>query len=290
MFRNQLTVNYESYMDSTSTLLSSLQHLARFGLLFVDSVPASIDAVTSIANRIGPLKNTLYGPTWNVRSVPEANNDLLYVDDPPGLQILHCMEASARGGESLFSDALRAVKSVETFRPDHFSLLTRFPVTYQYRNNRQWYQQTRPHIELTSSPHEMFEDVIMEDARMLQQNPAIKAINWSPPFQAPFLVNIGGRSSSLYTSPNLEEEEADFQNYFDAIKHMKEALEAEEAVFEINLVPGTAVIFNNRRIVHARRAFENTGGGRWLRGAYVDTDAFRSRLRVLGEEDRERSE
>lgn len=65
---------------------------------------------------------------------------------------------------------------------------------------------------------------------------------------------------------------------------MKQELEAVEAVFEQKLEAGTAVIFDNRRIVHARREFENRGGERWLRGAYVDTDAFRSRLRVLMEE------
>ncbi len=65
-------------------------------------------------------------------------------------------------------------------------------------------------------------------------------------------------------------------------------MEADYAVFEKKLEPGTAVIFNNRRIVHARRAFENKGGERWLRGAYLDTDVFQSRLRVLEEEERVR--
>lgn len=65
---------------------------------------------------------------------------------------------------------------------------------------------------------------------------------------------------------------------------MKQELEADEAVYETKLEPGTAVIFDNRRIVHARKAFENTEGERWLRGAYVDGDVFESRLRVLTEE------
>ncbi|KAL8712429.1 MAG: hypothetical protein Q9220_003277 [cf. Caloplaca sp. 1 TL-2023] len=293
MSRSQLKVEYKSYMGSDSTLLSSLRHLARFGLMFIESIPASSDAVTSIANRIGPLRNTFYGSTWDVRSVPSAKNvaytsthlgfhmDLLYVDNPPGLQILHCIQASARGGESLFSDALRAVRSIEASRPDQFSILQQFPVTYHYHNNHVWYQQTRPHIEMTSSPHEALEDNIGEDTRTLQQNPTIKAINWSPPFQAPFLVNIG---SSSFSSSHQEEEREDFCAYLDAIKHLKRKLEADEAIFETRLAPGTAVIFDNRRIVHARRAFENQGGDRWLKGAYIDTDSFRSRLRILREE------
>ncbi|KAL8724788.1 MAG: hypothetical protein Q9181_006677 [Wetmoreana brouardii] len=214
--------------------------------------------------------------------------DLLYVENPPGLQILHCLKSSTRGGESLFSDALRAVKKIKEARPDHHSTLEVFPVTYKYHNNHQWYQQTRPHIETTTSPHEIQENSLPTDPESLALEPSIKAINWSPPFQAPFLVNIGCSTTtdSRMRMGEDQDQAKEFQDYLGAVKHFKRLIEAEEAVFEKKLEPGTAVIFDNRRIVHARRAFEDAGGERWLRGAYVDTDAFRSRLRVLSEETR----
>lgn len=71
---HKLDVDYDSYMNAPSTLLSSLQHLHLHGILFIRSIPPSSDAVTSIAERIGPLKNTFYGSTWDVRSVPSAKN------------------------------------------------------------------------------------------------------------------------------------------------------------------------------------------------------------------------
>lgn len=74
MSEHQLTVDYDSYMNSSLTLLSCLQHLRHYGLLFVQSIPSSTEAVTRICERIGPLKNTLYGSTWDVRSVPSAKN------------------------------------------------------------------------------------------------------------------------------------------------------------------------------------------------------------------------
>jgi gamma-butyrobetaine dioxygenase len=43
--------------------------------------------------------------------------------------------------------------------------------------------------------------------------------------------------------------------------------------------PGECVIFDNRRILHARTAF--AGGERWLRGAYLDDDPYLSKMRVL---------
>ncbi|KAI4155332.1 MAG: hypothetical protein L6R39_001254 [Caloplaca ligustica] len=210
--------------------------------------------------------------------------DLLYVDNPPGLQILHCLEASTRGGESLFGDALRAVKAIEQARPDLYEILKTFPVTYKYHNNNEWYQQTRPHIETVTSPHEASDYAADIDPEALQLKPSIRAINWSPPFQAPLLVNTGSTSPPSPTPQATHSLGSDLRQYLEAIRHLKKEIEADHAVYEKKLEPGTAVIFDNRRIVHARKAFENRGGERWLRGAYVDTDVFRSRLRVLREE------
>ncbi|KAI4177964.1 MAG: hypothetical protein LQ343_000048 [Gyalolechia ehrenbergii] len=278
MAHNIDTVDYNSYMNSSTTLLSSLEHLHQYGLLFVHSVPSSPNSVRAIAEKIGPLKETLYKSTWD---------DLLYVDDPPGLQILHCLQASTQGGESLFSDALRAVTRIRKSRPDLYATLESFPVTYHYRNN------TRSHIEVTTWPHEALDYLPDVNPETLGPEPSIKAINWSPPFQAPFLLNIGNdvrrlptkedRTSTPDASQPMRQPDSEFRIYFDAIRHLKKELEAGDAVFERKLEPGTAVIFDNRRIVHARKAFRDRGGERWLRGAYVNADAFRSRLRVLKE-------
>lgn len=74
MSQHQLSVDYDSYMESSSTLLACLQHLHLSGLLLIHSIPSSADAVKRICERVGPLKNTLYGSTWDVRSVPSAKN------------------------------------------------------------------------------------------------------------------------------------------------------------------------------------------------------------------------
>lgn len=47
------------------------------------------------------------------------------------------------------------------------------------------------------------------------------------------------------------------------------------------LQTGEVVIFNNRRILHARRPFESSKRVRWLRGAYVDHEEVDSRMKVL---------
>ncbi|KAI4183321.1 MAG: hypothetical protein L6R41_005461 [Letrouitia leprolyta] len=269
---------------------------------------SSLDSVAAIAKKIGPLKETLYQSSWDVKAVPSAKNvaytsaylgfhmDLLYLDDPPGLQILHCLQASTEGGASLFSDGLRAVVQVQKYRPDLYNALRSFQVTYHYRNNHEYYQQTRPHVEVTTSPHEALAYLHDGGAETLRQKSWIKAINWSPPFQAPFLINIGndapqlprqeGKTTTRDVFQSIRQPDSEFHNYFDAIRYLKKELEADDAIFEQKLEAGTAVIFDNRRIVHARKAFRDRGGERWLRGGYVSSDAFRSQLRVLKEKKR----
>ena len=271
-----LTLDYDAYMDSSSTLHRALCTLYNYGLFFLTSVPSEPTSVHAIATRIGPLQNTFYGPTWDVRSVPSAKNvadtsghlgfhmDLLYMADPPKVQILHCMKASTHGGESLFSDALAAVLAMLQPGAGHdrsqLSSLFSFPVTYRYKNDGQWYQYTRPTLETNLQN------------RLSKYNPGvgkITAINWSPPFQAPFEHQVG---------------QAPLGDYLKLAKEFKAHVEDDAAVFETKLGEGTCVVFDNRRVLHARKAFSSEGGERWLRGAYVGGDAFMSRLRMLNEE------
>jgi alpha-ketoglutarate-dependent taurine dioxygenase len=54
-------------------------------------------------------------------------------------------------------------------------------------------------------------------------------------------------------------------------------------MFEYRMEEGDCVIFDNRRVLHARRAFEADKGERWLKGAYLDRDVYASKLSVLEE-------
>ncbi|MCJ1386513.1 hypothetical protein MMC17_009639 [Xylographa soralifera] len=277
---------YMEYLESTETLHEALNHLHRFGILFLNSTPTEVSAIERIANRIGPLRNTFYGPTWDVRSVPSAKNvaytsqnlgfhmDLLYMASPPGLQILHTMTASAKGGESLFSDGLNTCYRVSKEAPENLASLYNFQVTYRYKNDGHWYQQYRTTlcnpIEFDASGSEI------PDLTRSEQE-----INWSPPFQGPFEKDIGMEDITRNgkTEPGLSA----LRVYLKAAKTFKAFLEAEDSVFETKMEEGTCVVFDNRRILHARKAFDSDGE-RWLRGAYVDKDPFKSRLRVLNEQ------
>ena len=265
-------LDYDAYMADDRVLFDALTHLHQYGLLFLRNVPDSETSVVDLAGRIGNLKDTFYGRTWDVRSKAKAENiaytpqflglhmDLLYTSNPPHLQLLHSLRARTPGGASFFSDAFQAAHQLQRLSPAHFRTLTTFPVTYHYHHPTHHYHFTRPVIDLHPAQH-------YSDPAHL----ALRRVNWSPPFQGPFEMRTGsGGAESLRT-------------FIAASKAYEQLLSSDENLFEYRLNEGECVIFDNRRVLHARRAFDATKGERWLKGAYVDDDVFFSRLRVLQE-------
>lgn len=98
--------------------------------------------------------------------------------------------------------------------------------------------------------------------------PEISHINYSPPFQAPFPFSASQQGSAL-------------REYHSAISRFAKIVDGDAAQFRHRMNPGECVIFNNRRVLHGRAAFQSGLGERWLKGAYIDTDDFQSRLRVV---------
>jgi alpha-ketoglutarate-dependent taurine dioxygenase len=265
-------VDYKDYMAEDAALWEALSHLHKYGLLFLKNVPESEQSVVKIASRIGNLKDTFYGRTWDVKSKPKAENiaythqflglhmDLLYTSNPPHLQLLHSLRARAPRGESFFSDSFHAAHQLHRKSPFHFRNLCTFPVTYHYHHPEFHYHFTRPTIELY--PYPKYSE---------PTNLAIKHVNWSPPFQGPFEARIGAENQTA------------LRNYLSAANAFEKLLSSEENLYEYRLEEGECVIFDNRRVLHARRAFDAQKGERWLKGAYVDDDVFHSKIRVLQE-------
>ena len=70
----KLFIEYKDWMDSDKGLFDALTFLNKYGLLFLRNVPDSEKSVEEIAGRIGTLKDTFYGRTWDVKSKPKAKN------------------------------------------------------------------------------------------------------------------------------------------------------------------------------------------------------------------------
>jgi len=68
-------ITYDSYMQDDTALLAALQQLHTHGLLVLTDVPEAETSVSTIAERIGPLKSTFYGMTWVRVSQPCCGTD-----------------------------------------------------------------------------------------------------------------------------------------------------------------------------------------------------------------------
>lgn len=207
------------------------------------------------------------------------------MENPPKLQILHCRRARAPGGASLFSDGIAAALAVAASDPKQFTALTTFPVPYHYHRAGQIYQTIRPtivkiglppyisKIRLASEmPAVSDQEESRNDGDIKQTITAgeISYLNYSPPFQAP-----------LTSLPLPARRPQSVALYHAAVSAFSAKLSSPKSVFKLRLEEGDCAIFDNRRILHARSAFNSSLGDRWLSGAYLDDDVFCSRWCIL---------
>lgn len=309
-----LYLDYEDYINDDKVLLQALINLNKFGITFVKNIPPQITEnydnpqewfVENIAKRIGYIKETFYGKTFDVQSKKDAKNiaytssylglhmDLLYYESPPGLQFLHSITNRVSGGESFFADSFRAARHVLETHPDAYNALLSVPINFHYDNVGEHYFYSRP--------------LIVEDNDHIDQRynyPYVREVNYSPPFQAPFEYGITSPLKKIGEFENLSQMDLNyhhsakssgaryiFRDFHRGLKLFEDFINDKENQYKLKLEEGTCVIFDNRRVLHAREAFnpnepvsaqsKEVEYQRWFKGCYLDKDAYQSKLRVL---------
>ena len=197
-----------------------------------------------------------------------------YFQHPPRYQILHCLRNQVIGGTSIFVDALHVARKLRESHPADFDILTKTPVAFHYIVDGHHLHHEHPTIELAplSSISSSSSTTRSSSSSSEPPHQKISHINYSPPFQAPLFLNTP-----------LE--------FYSALARFAEMLNDPVNVFEYTLREGDAVVFDNRRVLHARTAFRDKPGvekmkrggeiNRWLKGCYLEADALADRVRVL---------
>ncbi|KAI1340818.1 Clavaminate synthase-like protein [Xylariaceae sp. FL0016] len=249
-------IDYDSFIDEQTGYASAMSLLTTHGLFFLRGVPDTEQAVETIAAKIGILQHTFYGRTWDVVSKPNAENvaytsshlglhqDLLYMAEPPKIQILHCLKNSCEGGESLFSDGMRAGMQMREGFPNYYQALTGRSIIYHYNKDGNSHRAARK---------------VLDESNFYR-------VFWSPPFQRP----------EQATTKNVKDSQA-YARWVKAARTFRSLLEDDQYVYQYKMKPGECAVFDNHRIMHGRRQFDSSGE-RWLKGAYVDTSSFISNL------------
>lgn len=295
-----LRVSYNDWLTSEDAFWKAFESLARFGILFVHSIPSDRalveQQVEKIANRIGILMHTFYGFTWDVRSKPRAENvaytnvflglhqDLMYIDPPPRLQLLHCIANSFEGGESLFADGARAAYSVELNNSVAATTLRSYsaPQFHYHRNGNDYH---------------MARNTFRFAGRVGHSKGFLSRIHWAPPFQAPFSRQLGPAATNIFDRRVAQEggggayaqeenaivaqpEKMNVTKWLKAAQEFEREISAEENMFELKMKEGECVIFDNWRVLHGRREFKTegqaAGAERWLKGTYISHQVYKA--------------
>jgi gamma-butyrobetaine dioxygenase len=248
--------DYSTLMAQDEALLDWLETLRRTGLTYVEDAPIFDGTVSGLARRIGTVRETNFGGIFEVvarqNSISNAYTSVelpLHVDLPareyqPGLQFLHCLSNQATGGQSLYCDGLRIAETLRATDPHAFDLLTRVPILFRYHDGQCDYQMSAPLIGLSEQA----------EVREIRFNPAIMTTAACP--------------------------QAQFREFQAAYRQFLVFSRDPALRLEIRMQAGQIAVFDNRRVLHGRRAFA-ADGGRHLQGAYVEWEDVDSRIRVL---------
>ena len=249
---------FSDVMSSDGKRLEWLMALYEDGLTMVQNVPLETGQVREVAQRIGNVQKTFYGETFDVVSIENPINvaysasklflhqDMQYCESPPGIQLLHCLkfDSCIVGGESAIVDMFHFAEQFRIQYPKEFNVLSRVNASF-YKVNLNY----TPAYCRNSWP------IIVTD----HDSGEVKAVHWNPYIDSP-----------LCADPQWVEP------FFDARWKFAHMLETFPYKHKFRLTPGDLIVFNNRRMSHARNTFSLNGGERHLEGCYVNIDDFRS--------------
>lgn len=238
-------------------LLRMVDTFLRYGFVILRGVPSRDRAILDVANTFGWVRDTNFGALFNVRSEPnpedlaytglflDPHTDNPYRDPVPGVQLLHCLTNRTSGGMSTLVDGLTVAAALREQDAEAFTTLATTPVRFVYAHGRSEIVDYAPIIE--------------HDA--------------------------GGQMVGMRFSPKLDFvpllDEAALSRFYAARRLLDKMLRSEAFAIKFLLQDGDLMMFDNRRVLHGRTAFDPNEGLRHLQGCYIDVDGPRSLWRVL---------
>jgi gamma-butyrobetaine dioxygenase len=245
-------------LDGDAALRGWMQHTKRFGFSLVEGIGADPEGGMAVARRVGFLRESNFGTTFEVVNQPDPNNlaytavelplhtDLPNQELPPGFQFLHCIANEATGGGSVFADGFALAAALRAQDAEAFATLCTLAVPFRFFDREADIRTRRPLITLDreGGVQEIAYNAHIAD---LLDLPADQTDRW-------------------------------YRAYRTLMRMTREP--AFRVAFKLSA--GEMVVFDNRRVLHGREAFNPSSGFRHLRGCYVDRGEWDSRLRLLG--------
>lgn len=250
------------FLDDDQCTLGALETLARRGLVKLEGTATAEGTVQRYAERIGTIRNSNFGLLFDVVTAPLASrktansNAYLSVELPPhtdlstreyepGLQLLHCRRNTTVGGNAVYVDGFAVAEEIRRRDADLWRAITEIPWTFTNRSTATDYRWRSPLVVLDTegNPSEVRMTTFLRGPLNV-------------PFEAVELAYAGLRA-------------------------FQELANSERFRLTFAYQPGDLMIFDNRRILHGRGAFDEAIGDRALQGCYMEREEVLSRIRIL---------
>lgn len=254
--------NARAVLNDNRALSDMLNDLLARGVCVVEQAPCEPGFLNRLAARIGPVRDSNFGPLWDVKADVKLagdaktnttantgfrlgpHTDLPTREIPPGFQFLHCLINEADGGESTLTDGAALIEELKTTRPDDYEILS----------TRRWI--------------------------FFNRGPGI-----DHRFSAPIIDLLGGEGVPTIRAfypvrafPDMADE--DVGPAYAALRRFYQLADDPRFELTFRLEPGDIMCFDNRRILHGRKAFSGSGQ-RHLQGIYIDRDEVLSTARAV---------
>ncbi len=255
-------------LDDPVTRFDLFQQVRDYGLALVRNVSVEPGSVMKLAHHFGPVRETHHGTLFDIRSLPQdrqgprvgigataSNSQAPHTDEgfrhaTLGIMLFHCLKPDpSGGGASMFCDGIAAAEALRDSDPEAFEFLTTTPLIWAAERN----------------PEERFRTralAIATDGAGVVRG-----------------VRVADR-----TLPPVDLDEDQIEPAYRALRLFFAELYAPNRIFERVLAPGDMAVFDNQRVLHARRAFDREAGERHIQQVSIERDEFHNRFRQLAEQ------
>lgn len=244
-----------------------LDGVAEWGAVIVNDVPTNETGTEALASLVGQVRDSDFGRLFDIIVEPEAwessqstlaqdpHTDDPYRYTPSGTSILHCVEVSTTGGESLLVDGFGIAAELEDDEPDMFDLLSEVKIPFVRHRNESVDQGEDVHL------------IAYAPVIALDRDNEICGIRFHQRATGPFDID-----------PKI------MGDYYRAFIEFGRRVNDPSKVLQFGAQPGQAILYDNQRVLHGRTAFTAEGGRRHMRLCTINRDQFHSRLRRLRED------
>ena len=247
----ELEIKFDE-LDKNEGFKNLLQTIKTYGFSIINNCPTEMKTVEDIANKIGYVRNSIFGDLWSFESNTEMadsaytqeelrpHTDGTYNHDAPGLQLLLCCEYEAEGGESIMVDGFKIAQILRENHGTSYNILSEIDIPGRY-----------------------FGDGV----ELIAKRPVFKFRN-----KKLIQVSFNNYDRGDFRLPNNK-----INDFYTAIRAFDKLANAKEMQWRQILKPGQLLIFNNWRVLHGRSEFS---GKRKMSGCYINKEDFESVCRM----------